>query len=131
MTLTSEIRWSIRPLLLPDELPTPETDDATTPVDQLPSMSVVKTQVGGPNPVTTAGQIIDYTIVIENTGNLTLTGIVPVDMLPNGMVGTLAGYRASAATDNWTLPKHGRTPLVIRSHKVILMRAYLWSIMHL
>ncbi|HRD05950.1 MAG TPA: SdrD B-like domain-containing protein, partial [Saprospiraceae bacterium] len=82
-----------------DELPTPETDDATTPVDQLPSMSVVKTQVGGPNPVTTAGQIIDYTIVIENTGNLTLTGIVPVDMLPNGMVGTLAGPTESISSN--------------------------------
>ena len=38
-------------------------------------------------------------IVIENTGNLTLTGIVPVDMLPNGMVGTLAGPTESISSN--------------------------------
>jgi large repetitive protein len=46
---------------------------ATTSITQSPSFSNVKTQSGGSNPVIAAGQTINYSITIANTGNLTLT----------------------------------------------------------
>jgi large repetitive protein len=46
---------------------------ATTSITQSPSFSNVKTQSGGSNPVTAAGQMINYAITIANTGNVTLT----------------------------------------------------------
>ncbi|MBK7788266.1 MAG: DUF11 domain-containing protein, partial [Saprospiraceae bacterium] len=82
-----------------DEDPTPETDEAPTPVNQSPSFSVVKTQTGGPNPVTTAGQVIDYTIVVTNTGNVTLTNIAVVDQMPDGDSGSLGAPIESVAYD--------------------------------
>ncbi|MBK7221667.1 MAG: hypothetical protein IPH94_10170 [Saprospiraceae bacterium] len=40
---------------------------------QSPSLTIAKDQTGGPNPITAAGQTIDYTIVVTNTGNQTQT----------------------------------------------------------
>ncbi|MBK8111118.1 MAG: hypothetical protein IPK46_12690 [Saprospiraceae bacterium] len=40
-----------------------------------PSLTIAKDQTGGPNPITAAGQTIDYTIVVTNTGNQTQTGV--------------------------------------------------------
>lgn len=34
---------------------------------------------------------LNYTITVENTGNVSLTGVTPVDTLPDGTVGTLTG----------------------------------------
>ncbi len=73
-----------------DEIPTPEEDDASTPVTLNPAMEVTKTQTGGENPVTQPG-VLDYTITVENTGNQTLTNVVPTDTLPDGSTGTLTG----------------------------------------
>ncbi|MBL0084863.1 MAG: DUF11 domain-containing protein [Saprospiraceae bacterium] len=44
-----------------------------------------------PNPITAAGQTIDYTIVVTNTGNQTQTGVNVSDVLPGGGAGTLSG----------------------------------------
>ncbi|MBK8698884.1 MAG: DUF11 domain-containing protein [Saprospiraceae bacterium] len=74
-----------------DEVPGPTTDNETTPLDQNPSLTVIKTQTSGPNPVTGAGQVIGYTIVVTNTGNQTLTNVSTTDILPNGANGTLSG----------------------------------------
>ncbi|MBK8111121.1 MAG: hypothetical protein IPK46_12705 [Saprospiraceae bacterium] len=38
-------------------------------------MTITKDQTGGPNPITAAGQTINYTIVVTNTGNQTQTGV--------------------------------------------------------
>ncbi len=81
------------------ELPTPETDTAATPITQAPSLTINKTQTGGQNPVTTPGTI-DYTIVVSNTGNQSLTGVVVSDTLPNGTIGTLSAVSESISANN-------------------------------
>ncbi|MBK8698883.1 MAG: DUF11 domain-containing protein [Saprospiraceae bacterium] len=77
--------------VITDEVPGPTTDNETTPIDQNPSLMVVKSQTSGPNPVTAAGQVIGYTIVVTNTGNQTLTNAGITDILPDGSTGTLSG----------------------------------------
>lgn len=47
-----------------------------------------KVQTGGPNPITAAGQVIDYEITLDNTGDIPLSGIAIVDTLPDGTNGT-------------------------------------------
>jgi len=74
-----------------NEIVVAEADTAVTPINAVSSMTVAKTQVGGPNPVTAAGQTLDYEITIENTGAVSLTGVTPVDTLPDGSAGVLAG----------------------------------------
>ena len=57
----------------------PDTDTETVTVDQTPSLNIVKTadvvSVDG------AGDVISYTITVENTGNTTLTGVTVTDDL--------------------------------------------------
>ena len=73
----------------------PVEDDADTSLDLMPGMSVTKTA----NPVSlTAPGTISYTIVVENTGTVSLTGIVPDDTLPDGSTGTLVGPSGDAGT---------------------------------
>ncbi|HRD07907.1 MAG TPA: hypothetical protein PK037_10090, partial [Saprospiraceae bacterium] len=55
------------------------------------SLNITKTQTGGPNPVTSVGQVINYQIVVTNTGNTTLTGVNVTDILPSGSAGTPSG----------------------------------------
>ncbi len=57
----------------PAELPPATSAAAVTTITQSPSFTNVKAQSGGSNPVTTAGQVINYSITIDNTGNVTLT----------------------------------------------------------
>jgi len=60
----------------------PVTDAATENVDVVdaaPSMTVTKT--GDTANVTAAGAVINYTITIDNTGNVSLTGISATDTL--------------------------------------------------
>lgn len=54
------------------------------------SFTVTKTQSGGPNPITAAGQIIDYEIEVQNTGDTTFSGINVDDILPDGTNGTVS-----------------------------------------
>ncbi|HNJ64096.1 MAG TPA: hypothetical protein PLK16_12290, partial [Saprospiraceae bacterium] len=63
------------------------------------SLNIVKTQTGGPNPVTAAGQIVNYQIVVTNTGNTTLTGVNVTDILPSGSAGTPTGPVESISTN--------------------------------
>ena len=74
-----------------NEIVVAETDTAITPINAVSSMVVTKTQTGGPSPVTSAGQTLDYEITVENTGAVSLTGVTPVDTLPDGSAGVLAG----------------------------------------
>ncbi len=81
------------------QVPGPTTDTATTPVSQTPSLTITKDQTGGPNPITAAGQTIDYTIVVTNTGNQTQTGVNVSDVLPGGGAGTLSGPTESVSSN--------------------------------
>ena len=58
----------------------------TVPVMQSPALTVVKSQTGGPNPVTAAGQTITYSFVVTNSGNVTETnvGVTDAGVAPAG-----------------------------------------------
>ena len=65
-----------------------------------PSLIVTKTQTGGPATITAIGQTIEYTITLENNGDLDLTAIDIEDILPNGNVGVLVGPAGDNGTAN-------------------------------
>ena len=67
--------------------------------------TAIKTQTGGPNPVTAAGQIIDYEIEVENTGNVPLSGISVDDTLPDGASGT-AVFQSGDLNSNGTIDEN-------------------------
>jgi uncharacterized repeat protein (TIGR01451 family) len=73
------------------QVPGPTQSLATTQVSQSPALTIVKTQVSGPNPATAAGQVLNYSIVVSNTGNIGQTGVSVTDMLPSGSFATLTG----------------------------------------
>jgi len=85
--------WSLVNIVsaVTNEVPGPTTDSENTPISQNPFLHVTKTQTGGPDPVTAAGQVINYTITLHNHGNVTHTGVVVIDILPDGTTGTLIG----------------------------------------
>jgi uncharacterized repeat protein (TIGR01451 family) len=69
------------------QTPTPVDASATTTISQAPAMQVKKEvdrqAITGPATLT-------YTITVENTGNVSLSNVNPVDTLPNGTTVTLA-----------------------------------------
>lgn len=72
-----------------------ETDSAQTTIVKSPLM-VVSKQVDVNNII--APGLLSYTIKIENTGNVTLNNVVPVDTLPDGGNATLTGPTGDAGT---------------------------------
>src|SRR5678809_518852 len=59
----------------------PDTDDATIPVTQSPSLNLVKDGTVPGGTADSAGEVISYTIQVQNTGNQTLTGVTVADPL--------------------------------------------------
>ena len=53
----------------------PESDDAAVPVDQQPQLNIVKQASVDGGTADSAGEVIHYTITVNNTGNQTLTGV--------------------------------------------------------
>jgi gliding motility-associated-like protein/uncharacterized repeat protein (TIGR01451 family) len=72
------------------ELPTPEETSAATTVTQTPGLTVNKS--ASPSTYTLAGEVITFTIDVENTGNVTITGITVTDPLTglNSAIASLA-----------------------------------------
>ena len=82
-----------------DQVPGPTEDTATTPVQQNAALTITKDQTSGPNPAMTAGDELGYTIVVENTGAVSQTGVTTSDVLPDGSNGTLSGPTESITAD--------------------------------
>ncbi len=57
----------------------PDTDDADIPVAQRPSLNIVKDASVPGDTADAAGEVISYTIAVQNTGNQTLTGVTVAD----------------------------------------------------
>ncbi len=60
---------------------------------------VDKRRVSGVAVATEEGQVVNFLIEVENTGDIPLTGINVVDTLPNGTTGTLTGPVEGGGTD--------------------------------
>lgn len=57
----------------------PDTDDAFVPVLQQPSLNIIKEASVPGGTADAAGEVISYTIAVQNTGNQTLTGVTVID----------------------------------------------------
>ena len=71
-----------------------DTDDAAIPVDQNPALNIAKEASVPGGTADAAGEVINYTIAVSNTGNQTLTGVTVTDPFISDLV--LVGDAASA-----------------------------------
>ena len=92
----------------------PDTDDATVPVAQAPALNIVKEAVPGQT-ADVAGEMLNYTITVANTGNTTLTGVVVTD--PNADAGSIV-RGADVVGDNDGLLEVGETWAYTAAHTV-------------
>jgi uncharacterized repeat protein (TIGR01451 family) len=76
-------------------------DSASVPVDQNPALAINKS--ADVASVDAAGDVINYTITVDNTGNMTLTGVTLADPLLQGPNGTLNGTPTESLSTNGVL----------------------------
>ena len=103
----------------------PKDDDATTTVAQNPDLTIAKD--ADKASVSQAGQIIHYTIMVTNTGNVDLTGVTISDPFADAIPGAVL-FSGDLDNDNsWTRPRPGRTPPSTRSPRPRSTPAATWS----
>ncbi|MBK6281978.1 MAG: hypothetical protein IPF54_04305 [Draconibacterium sp.] len=76
-----------------NQVPGPTVASALTPLSASASLTVDKVRSNGTDPVTAAGEVIDYTITVPKHRGLTITGVAASDLLPDGSAGTLSAPR--------------------------------------
>jgi uncharacterized repeat protein (TIGR01451 family) len=77
------------------QTPAPAVATADTAVSSAPGLAVTKTVDQG---AISAPSVLNYTLTLSNTGNVSLTGVTPVDTLPDGTTATLAGPTGDGGT---------------------------------
>ncbi|MCM8639008.1 MAG: DUF11 domain-containing protein, partial [Candidatus Accumulibacter sp.] len=91
----------------------PDTDDASIPVAQNPSLNIVKNASVPGGSANVAGEVISYTIAVQNTGNQTLTGVTVSDPFISNLTRV-----ADTTGDNDNLLEVGETWAYTASHIV-------------
>ena len=80
------------------------TDDLNIPITQTPAINVVKSSTT--TSITAAGQVVPYSFVVTNVGNMTLTGITVTDpncnAAPVYVSGDLNTDSKLQLTESWT-----------------------------
>jgi uncharacterized repeat protein (TIGR01451 family) len=64
----------------------PDTDDASIPVDQNPELNIIKDATVAGGSANVAGEVIAYSISVQNTGNQTLTDVTVTDPFISDLV---------------------------------------------
>jgi len=85
--------------LTSNEIPT-ESTAAITLISVINRISIDKTQTGGPNNITAANEVIEYTIVLTNEGQVSQTAISLSETFPGAGPNTLNGPTESGTVDN-------------------------------
>ncbi len=82
----------------------PDTDSLNIPITQTPAINVVKSSTT--TSITAAGQVVPYSFVVTNVGNMTLTGITVTDpncnAAPVYVSGDLNTDSKLQLTESWT-----------------------------
>ena len=93
----------------------PVTDSASVPVLQLPSLNITKDASVPGGSADAAGELISYVINVQNTGNMTLTGVTVTD--PYADAGSIT-RAADVVGDNDNLLEVGETWSYTATHTV-------------